>query len=64
MLHARDPVAVNRLISRLNEIQLFLEQISMLAYCSGDQVEKNEMGGSCSTYGGEERCMQGSGGET
>ena len=21
-------------------------------YCSGDQIEKNEMGGACSTYGG------------
>jgi len=26
--------------------------------------EKNEMGGECSTYGGEERCIQGFGGET
>ena len=29
----------------------------------GDQIEKNEMGGSRSTYGGEERCIQGFGGE-
>jgi len=30
------------------------------------QVEKseNEMGGACSTYGGEESCIQGFGGET
>ena len=28
-----------------------------------DQIEKNEMGGVCSTYGGEERCIQGFGGE-
>ena len=28
------------------------------------QVEKNEMGGECSTYGGEERFIQGFGGET
>jgi hypothetical protein len=21
--------------------------------CSGDKIEKNEMGGACSTYGGE-----------
>jgi hypothetical protein len=27
-------------------------------------VEKNEMGGACGAYGGEERCAQGSGGET
>ena len=24
-------------------------------YCSGDKIEKNEMGGACSAYGGEER---------
>jgi hypothetical protein len=30
----------------------------------GDQVDKNEMGGTCSRYGVEERCIQGSGGET
>ena len=28
----------------------------------GDQIEKNEMGGACSTYGGEKRCTQGFGG--
>jgi hypothetical protein len=33
-------------------------------YCSGDQVEKNEMGVVCSTYGGEERRVQAFGGET
>ena len=31
---------------------------------SGDQIETNEMGGACSTYGGKERCIQGFGGET
>jgi len=31
--------------------------------CSGDKIEKNEMGGACSIYGGEERCIQGFGGE-
>ena len=29
---------------------------------SSDQIEKNEMGGACGTYGGEERCIQGLGG--
>ena len=33
-------------------------------YCANDKIEKNKMGGACSTYGGEERCMQGFGGET
>jgi hypothetical protein len=30
----------------------------------GDQIEKNEIGGACYTYVGEERCIQGFGGET
>jgi hypothetical protein len=32
--------------------------------CSGDKIEKNEMGGACSTYGVEERRVLGFGGET
>jgi hypothetical protein len=31
---------------------------------SGNQIEKNEMGGACSTYGGKERCIEDFGGET
>jgi len=31
---------------------------------SGDKIEKNEMGGACSAYGGGERLMQGFGGNT
>jgi hypothetical protein len=27
-------------------------------YCSGDKIEKNEIDGACSTYGGEERRIQ------
>jgi len=30
---------------------------------SGVQIEKNEIGMACSTYGGEESCIQGFGGE-
>ena len=30
----------------------------------GDQMEKNEVDGACSTCGGEESCIQGFGGET
>jgi len=33
-------------------------------YFSGDKIQKNEIGGACSTYGGEERRIQGFGGET
>ena len=36
----------------------------MQAKCnSGDQNKKNEMGGERSTYGGEDRCILGFGGE-
>jgi len=31
---------------------------------SGEQMEKNETGWTSSTYGGEEMCIQGFGGET
>jgi len=30
----------------------------------GDQIKENEMGGTCSTYGGDEKCIQIFGGET
>jgi len=33
-------------------------------YCSGNKIEKSEMGGACSAYGREERRIQGFGGET
>ena len=36
----------------------------LIQYCLCDQIEKNDMGGACSTYRGEERFMQGFGGET
>jgi hypothetical protein len=29
-----------------------------------DKIKKTEMGWACGTYGGEERCIQGFGGET
>jgi len=33
-------------------------------YCSSDKIEKNEKGRACSTYWGEERRIQGFGGDT
>jgi hypothetical protein len=33
-------------------------------YYSGDQIEKNEKGWACATYGRQERCIQGSSGES
>jgi hypothetical protein len=39
--------------------------ISLLTkYYWGDKMKKNAMGGACSVYAGEERCVQGFGGET
>ena len=32
--------------------------------CLDDQIENNEMGEACSTYGAEERCIQDFGWET
>jgi len=37
---------------------------SFTKYYSSDQIEKNEMGGACSRYGGEGRCLRCFGGET
>jgi len=37
--------------------------IFIIKYYSVDKI-KNERGGACVMYGGEERCMQGFGGET
>jgi len=45
-------------------VLLCMSDIPFTKYYSGDRIEKNEMGGSCSTYGGEDRCIQGFGGET
>jgi len=47
------------LIVFLNSTQHLL----LTKYYSGDQT-KNEMGKGCSMYGGEEKCIQGFGGET
>jgi hypothetical protein len=33
-------------------------------YCADDKIEKNEMGGACSAYGGKKRRVQDFGGET
>ena len=41
-----------------------MRSLMITQYCSGDQIEKNEVGGACSTYGGEDRCIQAFGGET
>ena len=38
--------------------------VLLTQYCSGDKIEKDELGGACSTYGGGERNIQGFGEET
>ena len=44
-------------------VNVVLFSVLLTQYCSCDKIEKNEMGGACSAYGGEERRMQGFGGE-
>jgi len=41
-------------------------QLSVLLtqYCSSDNIDNDEMGGACSAYVGEERCIPGFGGVT
>jgi hypothetical protein len=36
-----------------------LNDVLLAHYCAGDKIEKNEMGGACSSYGGGERGVQG-----
>jgi hypothetical protein len=47
---------MSRMLVRREQIK-----VSKLLYC---QVKKTEMGRTCGTYGGEERCIQGFSGET
>ena len=37
---------------------------TLTQYCMGDKLEKSEMGGACSAYGGGKRRVRGFGGET
>jgi len=41
-----------------------LNDLYSTKYRSGVIIEKNEMCGACSMYGGHEMCIQGFGGET
>jgi hypothetical protein len=38
--------------------------VLLTKYCLGGDVEKNELGGMCGTYGGDDICIEGFGGET
>jgi hypothetical protein len=39
-------------------------RVDYTQYCAGVQIEKYKIGEACSTYGIEERCTQGFGGES
>jgi len=41
-----------------------LISVLLTKFYSGDIIKKNDVGGECSTYGGEERRIQRFGGET
>jgi hypothetical protein len=45
-------------------IQKIKYNVTLTQQCSGDKIEKNEMGGASSAFGGEERRIRGFGGET
>jgi len=46
-----------------NNVIIIPLTLLVCTYCSGDKIEKSEVGGACSTCGGEERRVQGFGGE-
>ena len=55
-----EPVARHEVFSLTQNESWELSSISRLTkYYSGDQIEKKEMGGTCSRYWGEERFVQG-----
>ena len=41
-----------------------LSSVLLTKYCSGDEINKNEMSGACGTYRKEEWCIQGFSGVT
>jgi len=41
-----------------------LRDLYFSKYYTGDQIKNNKMRWTCGTYGGEEECLQGLGGET
>ena len=57
----RDEVEVNW--SKLHNEELNDTLLTKSAYYSADQIDKNEIGGTRSKFGGEGRCMWGFGGE-
>ena len=50
--------------TQLFENETYFVIVLLTQYCSGDKIEKNEMGEACSAYGGEQRGIHFFGGET
>jgi hypothetical protein len=47
-----------------HQTNIFSGYVFYFHYCAGDKIEKNEMGGACSSDVGGERRVQGFSGET
>jgi len=47
----------------MHDLCSLLSPVYAIKYYLGYQIETNEMGGACNTYGGEKRCIMGFGGE-
>ena len=56
--------AVTREMRRLHNEELYNVYVLFTKYYLGDQIKNIEMRGECSTYGKQERCTQGFGGQT
>jgi len=53
-----------KVATALNSVIIIPFTLLICTYCSGGKIGKNEVGGACSAYGGEERRVQGFGGVT
>jgi hypothetical protein len=65
MLHREIIAVCSEILTK--HINTLCEQkwpVLITKYYSGNEMEKNEMGVACSTYGGKERCVQDFGGGT
>jgi hypothetical protein len=60
---SRSPITISTELSCPQNYIIIIIIIIIIIYYSGDQIE-NEMGWACSTYEGNERCIQDFGRET
>jgi hypothetical protein len=54
----------DREVDKIHNEEPKVLSVLLTQYCSGDKIENNEMGRTCSANGEEERRLQGFGGET